>query len=139
MRSRSLGPDAEFDCFQLLSTPFDCLRRLHYVASAMDDSSAHYTPTEIRQNGEKQLSIRWTDGAHSDFDVRQLRLACACAHCIDEWSGEQRLDPATVAADIHPVQIRSVGRYAIGIEWSDGHSTGIYSFKQLRELSDCAD
>jgi ATP-binding protein involved in chromosome partitioning len=102
----------------------------------MDDSSAHYTPSEIRQDGATQLAIRWTDGGESHFEVRALRLACACAHCVDEWSGEHRLDPATVPVDVHPIQIRSVGRYAIGIEWSDGHSTGIYSFKQLRDLSD---
>ena len=104
----------------------------------MDDSSEHYTPAEIRQNGANRLAIRWTDGATSDFSVRELRLACACAHCVDEWSGEHRLDPSTVPTDVRPIQIRSVGRYAIGIEWSDGHSTGIYSFKQLRDLSDGA-
>ncbi len=105
----------------------------------MDNSSAHYTPTEIRQDGATRLAIRWTDGAESLFQIRELRLACACAHCVDEWSGEHRLDPSNVPADVHPIQIRSVGRYAIGIEWSDGHSTGIYSFRQLRELSDRAD
>jgi DUF971 family protein len=29
-----------------------------------------------------------------------------------------------------------VGRYAIGIGWSDGHDTGIYSFERLRALAD---
>jgi len=101
----------------------------------MDDSAAHYTPTDIRQHGATELAIQWSDGTESHYDVRELRLACACAHCVDEWSGEHRLDPASVPHDVHPIQVRSVGRYAIGVEWSDGHSTGIYSFKQLRELS----
>jgi DUF971 family protein len=30
-----------------------------------------------------------------------------------------------------------VGRYAIRFHWSDGHSTGIYTFEQLRELCPC--
>ena len=115
------------------------LPKFVYASAAMSDSNRHYTPTEIRQNGATQLAIRWSDGAESRFDVRQLRLWCACAHCVDEWSGEHRLDPSTVPSDVHPIQIRSVGRYAIGIEWSDGHSTGIYSFEQLRKLSDGAD
>jgi DUF971 family protein len=30
-----------------------------------------------------------------------------------------------------------VGRYAIRFHWSDGHSTGIYTFEHLRELCPC--
>jgi DUF971 family protein len=30
-----------------------------------------------------------------------------------------------------------VGRYAIQFHWSDGHSTGIYTFEHLRELCTC--
>ena len=32
--------------------------------------------------------------------------------------------------------ITSVGNYAITINWSDGHSTGIYSFEYLRALGE---
>jgi DUF971 family protein len=35
---------------------------------------------------------------------------------------------------VHPLKIEPVGRYAIQIDWSDGHSTGIYPFRRLREL-----
>jgi ATP-binding protein involved in chromosome partitioning len=82
------------------------------------------------------LEIRWADGHESQYEVRRLRLACSCAHCVDEWSGEKRLDATTIPEDVHPLKIQSVGRYAIQIDWSDGHSTGIYSFRQLRNLSD---
>ena len=68
------------------------------------------------------------------YDVRALRLACGCASCIDEWTGEERLDPESVPEDVHPLRIEPVGRYAIQIEWSDGHSSGIYPFRRLREL-----
>ena len=67
--------------------------------------------------------------------MRALRLACACAQCVDEWSGEGRLDPQSVPEDVHPVSVRPVGRYAIQIDWSDGHDTGIYPFQRLRALS----
>jgi ATP-binding protein involved in chromosome partitioning len=100
-------------------------------------SETHRTrPSEIRQAGPQVLSIRWGDGVESNYPVRPLRLSCACAHCVDEWTGECRLDPATVPEDVHPTQIQSVGRYAIQIAWSDGHDTGIYSFERLRELAD---
>ena len=101
-------------------------------------SSAAITPVEIRQSGPRVLAIRWSDGRESSFDVRELRLACACANCVDEWTGHGRLDPASVPADVHPLRIERVGRYAIQIAWSDGHASGIYPFERLRALSDAA-
>ncbi len=100
----------------------------------MAEKGAAYTPTEIAQRGSRELVIRWADGAESALDVRALRLACGCAECIDEWSGEGRLDPGSVPEDVHPLRIQTVGRYAIQIEWSDGHGSGIYPFLRLREL-----
>ena len=94
------------------------------------------TPTKIEQRGPRTLGVTWADGVESLIDVRALRLACGCAQCIDEWTHEQRLDSSAVPADVHPVKIAGVGRYAIQIEWSDGHGSGIYPFRRLRELGD---
>ena len=99
-----------------------------------DGAERETTPTAIRQAGPRTLAIVWADGHESRYDVRELRLACGCAHCVDEWTGAGRLDPASVPEDVHPVRIEPVGRYAIQIEWSDGHSSGIYPFRRLREL-----
>ena len=98
-------------------------------------SEPRTTPTKIAQRGSRELAIEWADGASSFFEVRSLRLACGCASCVDEWTGENRLDPSSVPEDVHPLRIESVGRYAIQIEWSDGHSSGIYPFRRLRELT----
>lgn len=94
------------------------------------------TPTKIEQRGARTLGIAWADGAESLLDVRELRLACGCAQCVDEWTGAERLAASAVPADVHPVKIAGVGRYAIQIEWSDGHGSGIYPFRRLRELGD---
>jgi DUF971 family protein len=96
------------------------------------------SPAEIRQAGPRELAIRWSDGRESVYDVRSLRLACACARCVDEWTGDGLLDPASVPEDVHPLRIEPVGRYAIQIAWSDGHATGIYPFARLRALADTA-
>jgi ATP-binding protein involved in chromosome partitioning len=96
--------------------------------------TALITPRMIRQKGSRELAIVWADGHESHYDVRDLRLACACAHCINEWTGEKLLDPATVPSDIHPLKVEGVGRYAIQIEWSDGHRWGIYTFERLRAM-----
>ena len=96
------------------------------------------TPARIEQRGSRALGITWLDGGESVLDVRALRLACGCAQCVDEWSGQGRLDEASVPQDVHPLRIESVGRYAIQIEWSDGHGSGIYPFQRLRALGDAA-
>ena len=99
-------------------------------------SDERTTPASIRQNGPKELAITWADGHESVYAVRELRLACGCAVCIDEWSGEARLDAGSVPEDVRPLRIGPVGRYAIQIAWSDGHESGIYPFRRLRELDE---
>ncbi len=48
-------------------------------------------------------------------------------------TGEMILDPRTVPDDIKPVSISLMGGYGFQIEWSDGHSTGIYTYESLYE------
>jgi DUF971 family protein len=55
---------------------------------------------------------------------------------MDEWTGQETLDPDSVPTDVRPIKIQPVGRYAIQISWSDGHETGIYTFANLREMAD---
>jgi DUF971 family protein len=96
-----------------------------------------FTPTDLAQAGPRELAITWADGHQSRYDVRALRLACGCAACVDEWSGEKRLADDAVPPDVRPLRIEPVGRYAIQIAWSDGHESGIYPFRRLRDLCNC--
>ena len=102
----------------------------------MTTNSDRHTPDQIRQAGPRHLAILWRDGVESVFAVRELRLACACAQCVDEWTGSKTLEPSDVPEDVQPRRIKNVGRYAIQIDWSDGHGTGIYAFDRLRALAD---
>ena len=95
------------------------------------------TPASIAQAGPDSLRIVWHDGHESVYPVRLIRLACRCAHCIDERTGEPLLRPERVPADVRPVRISPVGRYALAFAWSDGHDTGIHTFEHLRELCPC--
>jgi ATP-binding protein involved in chromosome partitioning len=79
------------------------------------------------------LTIRWSDHVQR-IDPRDLRLACRCAACRDEMSGKRLLDPETVPLDVVPTRIWSVGNYAFGVAFSDGHKSGIYTFPALREI-----
>ena len=92
-------------------------------------------PTSIRQAGPAELEIHWQDGHVSVYPVAYLRRSCRCAACVDEWTGEQRLQPDQVSDDVKPVSVERVGNYAIHIAWSDGHTSGIYSFDYLRSIS----
>lgn len=81
------------------------------------------------------VQIAWPGGAQVTIPFVELRDACPCAGCVDEATGKKTLDPATIPPDIRPEQILPVGNYAIQIHWSDGHSTGLYSWRTLAVIS----
>ena len=63
-----------------------------------------------------------------------LRRSCPCAQCVNEWTGQRVLKPESISENIEIRDLSIVGRYALNFRWSDGHETGIYSFRYLREL-----
>ena len=100
-------------------------------------SSPATTPLQISQRDPRTLAITWADGQESLYDVRQLRLACGCAECVDEWSREARLDPDTVPDDVTALDHMPIGKYAVQFLSSDAHYTGIYTFEYLRSVCQC--
>jgi ATP-binding protein involved in chromosome partitioning len=97
---------------------------------------ASTTAKDMRRVGDGALAIVWSDGAESVLPLREIRLACGCAVCRDETSGAPLLDPAGVPLDLRASRIAPVGNYALTFDWSDGHSTGIYPWEELRALAD---
>ena len=91
-------------------------------------------PLQIIEESDSEISIEWSDETEDRYNAAQLRKACPCAGCIHEWTGEKILKPETIAEDLIFSHISVVGRYALNFHFSDGHDTGIYSFKYLREL-----
>jgi DUF971 family protein len=91
-------------------------------------------PAEISQESNSRLRITWSDSRVCEYDAATLRRACPCAQCVDEWTGERRLQPHAVSEDVEIGDLAIVGRYALNFRWSDGHETGIYSFQYLRDL-----
>ena len=105
-----------------------------WIEDAVKPAGSQTTPIGLLRRDLRTLSILWEDGQHDDFDVRDLRLACHCALCVEEMSGRKLLNPKTIRSDVSPRKIVSVGNYAIQFDWSDGHNSGIYTFKDLRAL-----
>ena len=92
-------------------------------------------PRQIIEESDSELSIVWSDDAETKYNAADLRRACPCAGCINEWTGEKMLKAENVADDLSFSSISIVGRYALNFHFSDGHDTGIYSFDYLRKLS----
>jgi len=85
------------------------------------------------------LLIEWDAAGHQAlYPARELRLACPCAACVDEMSGRALLESTSIPADIRPMSVALVGAYGLGIRWSDGHGTGIYTFQRLLAACPCA-
>ena len=93
-------------------------------------------PTDIRAERDKGLlSVTWPE-QHAEFPFVFLRGQCDCAHCVNEWTGQRILDPATIPTDVFIQQMELVGSYAVRIHWSDGHSSGLFTWERLRELAE---
>lgn len=92
-------------------------------------------PTEIIEETDSEISIRWSNNTESKYNASQLRRACPCAGCVNEWTGEKTLKDEAVADDLSFSRVTVVGRYALNFHFSDGHETGIFSFEYLRKLS----
>jgi len=82
------------------------------------------------------LKVTFQDGKTALYSLFDLRCACPCARCVDEYTGERLLDPGQISDDVNIEGMRELGNYAISFAWSDGHSTGIYSWEYLRELAE---
>jgi len=96
-------------------------------------TSMRHKPAEVKI-GDVNVEVSWSDGHVSRYAFRELRLACPCALCVDEWTGQPRLDPRGVPMDVRPTEMRSIGRYALQFIWTDGHNSGIYTYDKLRAL-----
>lgn len=91
-------------------------------------------PLKIGAPGLASLEILWNDGKNSIYPVRDLRFACPCAACVNELTGEKMLKLESIPQNILIKGIYPVGRYALQLVWSDGHSTGLYGYEYLRKL-----
>jgi len=91
-------------------------------------------PTQIIEDSDSQITINWSDETARQYSAPELRRACPCATCIDEWTGKKLLRNESVSDDLTFSHISIVGRYALNFHFSDGHDTGIFSFKYLCDL-----
>ncbi len=93
-------------------------------------------PRTITKSDPARLVIEWSDGATHDLPAPTLRDACPCARCVDEHTGAQRYDAKTTSDDLRTSNVELCGNYALSIDFSDGHNTGIFTWTRLRQMGD---
>ena len=108
------------------------------------------TPVRLDLQRDARLTIDWADGRTSVYPVAVLRTMCPCALCRSVRDGADPHDispkpsgkkkpllnilPGNFADPVRVLSAELVGNYAIRLEWSDDHGSGIYSFQYLREI-----
>jgi prepilin-type processing-associated H-X9-DG protein len=108
------------------------------------------TSIKIHVSNGTGVDVTWADGHASHYEFAYLREECPCATCNDarekkaalgEMASPLKSSPALPMfkpkARAHAAT--QVGNYAIQISFTDGHSTGIYSYDHLRNICPCAE
>ena len=90
------------------------------------------------------VEITWSDQHASRYDFPYLRDHCPCALCNDEREKKTKGGASSSTALLPMYKPRvtaksanAVGNYALQIQFSDSHATGIFSFEHLREICPC--
>jgi len=102
--------------------------------SNIHEQSTQPRPKELHLLDQDPPKIVWEDGAVAVYHPRELRLACPCAACKEEMSGESLVREGDVPFEVKLVEARPVGRYGLNLVFSDRHATGIYTFESLRKM-----
>ena len=106
------------------------------------------TPIKLDLKRDEKLEIEWQDGLKSTYPIQMLRSMCPCARCKQVREGNDphslmqpakksllTILPGDYSKPLTVLDAEFVGGYALRLEWSDNHGSGIYSFQYLREIS----
>jgi DUF971 family protein len=99
------------------------------------------TPTRLNLKKDEKLEIDWQDGRKSVYPISFLRAMCPCAQCkaLREEQRQHktllRVLPGNHSQPLAALKAELVGKYALRIDWSDQHGSGIYSIDYLRDIS----
>ena len=89
-------------------------------------------PNGLTKADDDHIAIAWADGREFRYKMDVLRARCPCAGCVDEFTGVVKVKFEDVQG-VGIKKVEQVGTYAFSILFADGHQTGIFPFKRLRE------
>lgn len=98
--------------------------------------SMHAWPLSLEfSRSERVLRIKYDDEAEFMIPFGQLRLNSPSAEVQGHGSGPK--PPPPVISDTLTIEKADrVGRYAVRLHFSDGHSSGLFTWTYLRELGE---
>lgn len=104
-------------------------------------SSSKATGVKADRN-QRVVTISWSDGHESSYSFAGLRAVCPCVQCKGGHANmDTPPDPAVVRDAVDPQlnleKVEAAGSYALQFSWSDGHSSGIYTWELLRQACPC--
>jgi DUF971 family protein len=100
--------------------------------------AAMITPTRIDAIGT-EIAIAWNDGSETYLPMERLRAWSPSAENTGERDLLGKQYGGTDQKHFPGVTVTRwnvVGGYAVQFDFSDGHSTGIYSYEYLKRLGD---
>jgi DUF971 family protein len=86
---------------------------------------------------DKVLRVSFDDGYEGEIPFELLRVKSPSAET--RGHGGETPPPPAGKKDIGVTSATHVGRYAVRIEFSDGHDTGLYTWALLKDLAQNAD
>ncbi len=90
-------------------------------------------PEELRlRGGGRQLQVRFDTGDVYDLEAEYLRVESPSAEVKGHGPGQEQL--VTGKRHISISRLEAVGTYAVRLMFSDGHSTGLYTWPYLMKL-----
>ena len=101
------------------------------------------TPVKLDLKKTQGLTVTWSDGRTDAYSLDLLRTMCPCALCrtVRDNPKEPKKKtslstlPGNFSAPLSVTHAELVGNYALRLDWSDDHSSGIYSFAYLRSIA----
>lgn len=92
-------------------------------------------PTELRlRRRSRVLEVAFPDGARYALDFEYLRVHSPSAEVQGHGPGQDVLQIAK--ENVQLVSLEPVGHYAVRLVFDDGHDSGLYTWKFLRELGE---
>lgn len=110
----------------------------HEISGAGADAAA--VPVDLDLKKDESLTVRWNDGRVSVYPLAYLRRNSPSAEA-KAMREDMAKNPLTVlpasAVSNEPLKATGaelIGNYALRVEFSDGHRTGLYTWAYLREI-----
>lgn len=97
--------------------------------------SSEQRPIDIRVRTQSRLlQLEYADGTRHELEFELLRVYSPSAEVRGHGPGPGTLQ--TGKKDVVVTGTKMVGNYALGLEFSDGHDSGIFTWPYLWELGE---